>query len=263
MVNDINNGFKKILLRISVTLGILLLISSVLLMLQIDTLLGFNAEIVNERPSPSIAELPELEGYTLRANATDYQIELFEILVNAHDQFNVTGADEDLKDYASAIVRNFVADFFTLSNKNSRSDVGGLQFFSQDVVRDFREFAIDKFYLYLNQHIETFGSESLPTVATTTVLNNEFSSLVLGVEDENNELYDDENSQFPNENDNISGEVVRTIIIDLEWSYEHTTLPYISEFQTKARFVLVVHEEHVQIYVIELIETDYENPIYP
>jgi len=260
-VNDIYNKFKKSLLFISAVLSVAFLVGGVLLLDQVDMVLGRNevigGDITDEqRPSEEgqrpIDELPEsdLDGYTLRRQATGYQIELFELLVHAHDQFYATGLDDDLKDYASAIVRNFVADFFTLSNKNSRSDVGGLQFFSEDIIDDFRSFAIDEFYLYLNQYIKKFGIESLPTVSSTTILTIEFDYLTIEIENENGELEDE---------DVILDEEVRTIIIDTRWSYEHTTLPYIDEFQTMARFVLVEREESVRIYIIELTEIDDES----
>ena len=250
-MSSIDIKFKKGLLCISVVLGIALLIGGVLLRSQINTVLGRNGETVDEQPSrlpaerDPIDELPESNGYTLRMNATEYQIELFEFLVNTHNQFNESKSDEDLKDYASAIVRSFVADFFTLSNKVSRTDVGGMQFFSEDVVSYFRSFAIDEFYLYLNQYIEMFGSESLPTVETTTILNIEFGTRVIETIDEDGELETE---------DALLEKEVRTIIVAVEWSYEHTTLPYIDEFQTAARFVLLEHEESVSIYTIELLE---------
>ena len=257
-MSSLDVKFKRGLLCVSVILGIALLVGGVLLLSQIDTILGRNTEVVNEQPErPSVEGSPIVEapesngnGYTLRMNATDYQLELFDLLVNAHNQFYASESDENLKDYASAIVRNFVADFFTLSNKNSRSDVGGLQFFSEDVMDNFRSFAIDEFYLYLNQYIEMFGSESLPAVESTMVLKIEFGTQIIEMEDENGER---------NDEDAPLEEEVRTIIIDVEWSYGHTTLPDIDAFQTTARFVLVEHEESVKIYVIELIEIDYEN----
>ena len=252
-MSDMNDKFKSFLLRISAILGIALILSGPLLMLQIGALSGGrnnNVLTVNELPSVSIDELL-LDGYTLRSNATDYQIELFEILIEAQSQFYETESDEDLKNYASAIVRNFIADFFTLSNKVSRSDVGGLQFFSEEIVNNFREFAIDEFYLHLNQHIEMFESESLPTVQSTTIREIEFGYRMI-------ELEKDDDNELPTEEE-LQEEEVRTITIDIEWSYESTILPYISEFQTEARFVLVEDDGNVSIYIIELIEDEYEN----
>ena len=267
-----NRLADKVLLSISAILGVTLLVSGVLLKLQMNTTLGVEVEKVEvekEQPySPveqrPIDELPDTDGYVLHRSATAHQIELFEILVYAHDQFYETASDEDLESYAAAIVRNFVADFFTLSNKESRSDVGGLQFFSENLVDNFKSFAIDDYYLYLNHFIDKFGSDLLPTVDSTTVINTEFSSQI--VEKENEEaddpfevepvtpyepiIYDEGNISSE---EATLGEEVRTIIVDVEWSYATTTLPYIDDFQTSARFVLVISEEDVKIYAIQLI----------
>jgi len=258
-VSDMYSKFRKGLLFISALLGVALLVGGVLLLSQVDTVLGRNEggnsnppqqQQPTEEEPPPIDELTDLSVYTLRRQATSYQIELFELLISAHEQFYMTNSDEALKDYASAIVQNFVADFFTLSNKESRSDVGGLQFFSEDIVGRFRNFAIDEFYLYLNQYIERFGSDLLPTVSSTTILNIEFDYLTTEIENESNEL--------EAESTRLDEEEIRTIIIDIEWSYAHTTLPYINEFQTMARIVLVEREENVRIYTIELIEVEPE-----
>lgn len=268
MVSDEKNKFR-FLLRISAILCIAFLISGDLLLRQLDAVLGFNN--VDEQPPEEeiIGVLPESNGYTLRRNPTEYQIELFELLVNTHDQFYETGSDEDLKDYASAIVQNFVADFFTLSNKNSRPDVGGLQFFSEEVMDNFKSLAIDEFYLYLNQHLEIFGSESLPTVASTTILSAEFDVIFIETEDEDNGDGDDNEEHTSvgylgyGEEEEILGEEVRSIIIDIEWTYVNSTLPYIDEFQTEARFLLIeVEDEGVRIFQIGIIEEKCEQYDY-
>ena len=267
-----NKKFKKTLLVISAILGVILLVSGAVLLLRINTPTGSDNVEVEEPPrTPEeqriIEQLPESDGYTLRRNPTEYQIGLFELLVNAHDQFYETESDEDLKNYASAIARNFVADFFTLSNKSSRTDVGGLQFFSEDLVDNFRNFAVDEFYLYLNQYIRIFGNESLPTVESTTILNVEFGTRIIEIEDENNA--DGEEDSFGygygytygNDllEEEIRGEEIRTIIVDIEWSYASSTLQFINEFQTAARLILIEREEGVRIYIIEVPGSGYEN----
>ena len=257
-MSEIDNKFKKGLLSISVLLGVSFLTGGVLLLLQIDALLG-RGEVVAQVPrlpeeQRRINELPDSEGYFLRSDATGYQIELFELLVHAHDQFYETGSDENLKEYASVIVRNFVADFFTLSNKMSRTDVGGLQFFSEDVVDNFRNFAIDEFYLYLNQYIDIFGHESLPTVESTRVLNVGFEPRMIELEG-GNDGFNEVDMMFDHEH-TLLEEEIRTIVVDIEWSYAMSTLSSIDQFQTSARFVLVARQEGIRIYVIELPETD-------
>ena len=249
--------FKRFLLQISILLGITLLVGGSMLWSQIDTVLGRNhgAEVEEPRTPEEQARIDELppSEYALRRNPTEYQIELFELLALAHDQFYETESDSDLKDYAAAMVRNFVADFFTLSNKNSRTDVGGIQFFSEDLEDNFRNYAIDTFYLYLNQHMEMFGSESLPTVVSTTILRVEFDYRMIEIEEENGEVSEGY-SPFGYEALPLEEEV-RTIVIEVEWSYANSTLADIEEFQTSARFVLMeVEGEGLRIFLISPIE---------
>lgn len=247
------NIFKKILLHISLLLGIVLLVSGFLLRAEINEVLGRNdVEETEEPQAPEVQaridELPPTE-YVLRRNPTEYQIELFEILAYAHDQFYETESDADLKDYAAAIVRNFVADFYTLSNKSSRTDVGGIQFFSEDIEDNFRSYAIDTFYLYLNQHIEMFGSESLPTVSSTTILSVEFGYRMVEIDEEEDNDDSFGYGELPRE------EEVRTIVVEIEWTYATSTLQDIEEFQTSARFILMeVEDEGLRIFLIGPIE---------
>jgi len=269
IVSNMNKKIRKILLSASAILGIVLLVGGLLLMNQMNAMLRDNngeddyTEVEETLPPEVervIEELPPSDGYELRRNPTEYQLELFERLVNSHDQFHDTGTDEDLKDYAVTIAQNFVADFFTLSNKHSRTDVGGLQFFSDEVVDNFRNSAIDEFYLYLNQYLEIFGSESLPTVASTTLLSAEFEYRTIAIEDEEEEDSEEYASfgyyDFLEEEEEL-GEQVRALVIDVEWSYANSTLMYIDEFQTEARFVLIeVEDEGVRIFQIEMPEEE-------
>jgi len=273
IVSSENNNLRKFLLSVSAILGIALLISGLLLLHQMNAVLGGNEEeedvVIEETRPPEverrIEELPPSDGYTLRRNPTEYQLELFEELVNSHDRFYETETDTDLRAYAAAIARNFVADFFTLSNKNSRTDVGGLQFFSEEVVSNFRNSAIDEFYLYLNQYLTIFGNESLPTVASTTILAIDFENRILETEDEDEDEYSEEYTPFSyyGYEEEILGEEVRAIVIDVEWSYSSSTLWYINEFQTEARLVLLeIEDEGVRIFQIEIAEEECENYDY-
>ena len=234
--------FNKFLLRLSIVLGVSFLISFVLLIFQASELFGF-MERSSTPPSNDHYESPTLEGYHLRMNATDYQTELFSMLITAHNEFNDVGNDATLLTYASVITQNFVADFFTLSNKESRNDVGGLQFFSTDLMENFQTSAIDNFYLHLNQFTEMFGADELPTVASTRVKSVTFLPRTIELED--------------NEDTEDIEETVRTMVVEIEWTFEETRLPYIQDFQTSGRFTLLeVEDEGVRIFSIEMISED-------
>jgi len=267
-----NDRFKKFLLFLSAISFLAFVVSSTLLLLRVNEVFGRNdqglLDIQATRPPEEqrvIDALPESTGYELRRNATEYQIELFDLLIQAqndfaHDAFPTTGSDVRTEAYASAIVRNFIADFFTLSNKNSRSDVGGLQFFSSELVDDFRSFAIDDFYLYLNQHIDYFGHNALPTVNSTTVLDVRFEPHIIEIDEEDEDLDEFDEATFIYDDFGVLiGREIMTIVIDAEWTYEPSTLWQISQFQTSARFVLIQNEDEVRLYVIEHLPDENED----
>lgn len=242
-----NDRSSKLLLFISAILGIAFLTMLFLLVSQFSDIFGLGGEEASEPPVTN-----ESSRYDLRQNATPYQVELFAELIEAHERFEQWGSDEALEVYAEMIVQNFIADFYTLSNKNGRNDVGGIQFFSEEVASAFTSYAIDNFYLYLNQHIENFGSDSLPTVASTTVTNAYFDQRVVPPgEDEVNHGHGFGHHVEPNI------EYERVIVVYATWTYEHTTLPGINEFQTSARFTLRVVDDQVHIYIIEPIQEQF------
>jgi len=270
-----NDRFKKFLLSLSAISLLAFLASSILFLLRMDEVLGGNNQDLLDlevtRPPEEqqiIDALPDSVTYELRRNATEYQIELFDLLIHAHDAFSETGSNVRIEAYASAIVRNFIADFFTLSNKNSRSDVGGLQFFSDELVDDFRSFAIDDFYLYLNQHIDTFGQDALPTVNSTMILDVRFEPRMIDIEEDEDIEDFDPNTIVYDFMGEVIGREIMTIVIDAEWRYEPSSLLQINQFQTSARFILVHYEDEIRLYSIEqIIEEDenlgeYENGVY-
>lgn len=259
-MNDLDNKFKKLLLILSTIIGIFFLMTISALFLYMRGLLTNDiapAPGGNVRQSQNQVQPPEVslepQGYELRMNATEYQIELFEELVRAHDQFEASGTDAALQTYASAIVRNFVADFFTLSNKESRADVGGVQFFSHDVVDNFTTAAVDEFYLYLGRQIAAFGHEAMPTIESTTVTHFAFDTRVIEVEEEADEAMDTWELIEPEVP--VELEYERIIVVDVEWTFAQTPLPQIEAFQTSARFILMeVEGEGWRIFQIEMTE---------
>ncbi|MCL1990216.1 MAG: hypothetical protein FWG67_04920 [Defluviitaleaceae bacterium] len=255
-MNFDKNKARKIFLEIGVVVGVAFLFGSGLLSLQLRVFIGRTPDIMEEQITlPYEVQVMIDEGrdtiYKLRRNATNYQLALFEQLIQAHEQFHDTESDVHLKHYAGIIVRNFVADFFTLSNKNARTDVGGLQFISKNLIDDFRNVAVDEFYLYLNQLIDLYGRQALPTVEATTLLNVMFETRWIDIEDEEvTTFYHDQPAPLMEE--------LRTIVVEIEWTYETSELAFVNEFQTRARVVLLEDEAGIRIHVIERLEAPIE-----
>lgn len=99
--------------------------------------------------------------YVVRFNATPLQTQLFKDLEKAYDE-------KDDKKIAGLIAQNFVADFYTLSNKTLKNDIGGVQFWKEDVRINFRNKAINSFYYNFETYIHDFGKTDLPEVSEFT-----------------------------------------------------------------------------------------------
>jgi len=256
-------NFRKFLLSMSIIFALILAGIGYMIFMRLDEVIGLRAHtqtpstvVTTEPPRTAeeqriIESLPPHEGYKLRRNATGHQLELFELLIHGHNRFNESGSEIDLQNYAEAVARNFIADFFTLSNKTSRTDVGGLQFFAPDAADEFLAFAMDEFYLYLNQHIENYGQSALPTVATTTIKHTEFTTYFIP-ESHIGDIESVPEDQLVHDYFwNVIGMNAPVIQIDIQWTYETTTLWQIRDFQTEARLILRIDDEqNVVVYSI-------------
>ena len=75
----------------------------------------------------------------------------------------------DNKKYAETISKLFVIDFFTLSNKTSKNDVGGVQFIFDGYKTTFVEYARDGIYKQVLASDAGQINNSLPTVKSVKV----------------------------------------------------------------------------------------------
>jgi hypothetical protein len=75
----------------------------------------------------------------------------------------------DEKAYAKQISKMFIYDFFTLSNKESKADIGGTDFVYAGVLDNFLENAEDTYYKYVESNIYGGRTQKLPTVEKVTI----------------------------------------------------------------------------------------------
>lgn len=120
----------------------------------------YDKEVEVEEDPPIIDDEPEYveddeSKYKISSNATEYQITLNDEL---NELVETEGYDE--KVLAQLIAKNFIAEFYTLSNVNSRSP-GGLQFVPVELKERFEEFASDiyDFYSYYDNRDELIVSD--------------------------------------------------------------------------------------------------------
>ncbi len=109
--------------------------------------------------------------YHLRSNATKYQTELFRELTKAvedgTDKYNI----------ARLVAENYVADFYTWSNKDGTYDVGGMYYVYSPQKTTIYTQARNTYYKYVTYYINQFGAKNLLEVENiTSTLGNEVGS---------------------------------------------------------------------------------------
>src|SRR5574344_2956060 len=109
-------------------------------------------------------------GYSIPDNATDYYKSLYKEL-----QTNLNGTEVNEEEYARSVAKLFLTDFFTLSNKVMKSDIGGTQFVYSSYQDDFMKYAKDGIYNVVQSNLDGNRKQDLPTIKSIeiTKLSNE------------------------------------------------------------------------------------------
>jgi len=192
-------------------------------------------------------------SYILRDNATDVQKEYFAQLKDAIENQE----SRDFETIAKLIAQNYVADFYTWSNKQGQYDIGGMYYIYSGEYEDGDDFreniyqkARDGYYKYLSYYSSKYGVENLPKVENVEVtrcekLKDQFfiSEHVANKFDEEKEVwYDYRENRFY---DGYS--------ITCKWDYnEETTLP-INQFANSINMIVI--DNNGVYYIVETSES--------
>lgn len=161
--------------------------------------------------------------YVIRSNATEYQKEIYVALI---DSIN----NKDDKNTVGLIAQNFVADFFTWTNKVRLNDVGGLQFIHPDAVNSVSHSAQDGIYNDMYTYLSEGKIEDTLQVKTSTV-------------------------QVVQKPFKIDDEEVDAYYVGIKWEYEDASALNTSVYQNKATIVLTPDSDGL-FSIVEV--SDYE-----
>ena len=103
-------------------------------------------------------------GYTLKDNKSKKYKELFEELKKILDKDDV-----DQEEYIKKISEMFIYDFYSLSDKTAKTDVGGVDFIHPDIIENFLQNAENTFYKYVESNIYNNRKQKLPTVEKVSI----------------------------------------------------------------------------------------------
>lgn len=102
----------------------------------------------------------ESMGYYLRPNATSLQEDLFKELQDLIKE------EANKEEIAACVAKNFVADFYTWSNKNGSYDIGGMHYIYAPSKNNVIFQARNTYYKYLTYYINTFGQDKMLEVTS-------------------------------------------------------------------------------------------------
>ena len=79
----------------------------------------------------------------------------------------------DNQKYAELVAQLFTIDFFTLDNKYTKNDIGGVQFVYSNYRASFIDKSRDEFYKYIKNNLNKDRNQELPIVESVTVESSE------------------------------------------------------------------------------------------
>lgn len=186
-----------LLLMLPFIIGII--VFSIVVYREVKNVMSITASGPSETKPSNTITFADNNSYILRDNATDLQKDYFAQLKEAIESGESTG-----EEIASLIAKNYVADFYTWTNKQGQFDVGGMYYIYDGEFADgdhFRENVYQAarygYYKYVSYYGSKYGVENLLEVdnvdVTKCVKESEpyvINEHIANRKDENGEWYD-------------------------------------------------------------------------
>ena len=141
-------------------------IFKILLVIIFLVVLGFGAFYFlnkgTKKKATEVKVVDKIDGYnyTLSDNATSLYKNSFKELKKVLESKNI-----DDEKYATLVAKMFIIDFFTLDNKLTNDNIGGVEFIHKKEVENFKLKAKDTIYKYLESNIYGDRKQELPEVS--------------------------------------------------------------------------------------------------
>lgn len=168
---------------------------------------------------PKVINKIDSYGYELKDNKSkEYQV-LFKDLEKILNEKEV-----DEKAYVDKLAEMFIVDFYSLSDKTSKTDVGGVDIVHPDALSNFLKNAENTFYKYVESNIYNNRSQNLPKVSTVTINSTDNTTYTY------NDTTDD-----------------KAYTVNVSWTYTDTAF---SDYQSSA-ILTIIHKDN-KLYLVEL-----------
>lgn len=188
-----------------------------IIVLCISLLAGFKVLFNEEEQEIKVIKEIKNYGYKLNENETDIYKEEF------YNLEKILASNEvDYEEYAKSIAKLFIIDFYTLDNKLSKNDIGGIEFIKESMRDNFIEEARSTFYKYVEVKSDK-RTQKLPIVS---------------------EIIDEsiENASFTYSDKTVDENAYK---ITISWDYVEDL-----GYEKEAKMILV--KEDKKLYIIEM-----------
>lgn len=130
-----------------------------LLLFAISLIGFFSYQIFLKKDAIQVVSEIDDYSYFLESNETKIYKKYYKDLEKELDDKKI-----DEENYAKLITKLFLIDFYTLSNKITNQDIGGVQFLYEGIQDNFKLKATDTLYKYVKSDIYGNRSQELPMV---------------------------------------------------------------------------------------------------
>ena len=124
-----------------------------------------NEEVMETQPEKEVEKVVEL----IPNDKYEEPLASYKEMTEAYNELTAAIDAQDAQQEAVEVARSFAFDFFTLENKKSNEDIGGIQFIPSVNIRFYMEYAKSYYYSNYGVIVNEYGKENLPKVIETNV----------------------------------------------------------------------------------------------
>lgn len=187
------------------------------------------------------------DQYSIGNNPTDINKEYFLELNDALKDKTITGPNDTeisgSEAIAQSVVKNFICQYYTWTNKDGNYDIGGMQYIYTPKQSDFESYTLYNFYKDMDKYITQEGTSKLIEVSEVTI--NSVQSVDQYTVDTTEETTDEDG------NTTTVTASLDCIDVDASWTYASGTSMDTSSIQNSATFHVVNNNGRWEIGGIE------------
>ena len=186
------------------------------------------------------------EFYSIRNNATTLQKDLYKALLE-----EVQNEQRDDKTMYELLAQNYVADFYTWTNKFRQNDVGGIQFVHEDIRVGVYHSAQEETYSDLYYYLQNGGLKNTLEVSELEVVASKPIEFFIHDDEGEEEIYDDYLELY------VDGDYHDAYLVSLRWTYKDVNNFNVNAYETSANMIMMLNDQGVPM----IVEVNYDEEI--